>query len=121
MKRIYIAGKVSNLPEQEVLAKFGNAQSAIELLGFEVVNPMTLVKTHIKEHFLNQPLTDAEIWELAIKVCIKAMIDCDGVVVLPCWNDSKAAKIERQLADDLDMQIFSYTSFGLKVLKANLL
>lgn len=108
MKRIYIAGKVTGLPLHEVTMKFGEAQKTIELLGFEAINPLALI---------NDWKCD---WSVAMKKCIKALLDCDAIVILPDWEQSKGAKIERQLAEDLDIQIFNYTKFGLNVMVKNL-
>ncbi|MBP4139976.1 DUF4406 domain-containing protein [Flavobacterium geliluteum] len=107
-KKIYIAGKITNEPFHHVVIKFKEAQTTIEKLGFEVVNPIVVVNN------------STEPWESAMKTCLKAMLDCDGIVILPCWQLSRGAQIERQLAEDLDMMIFNYDSFGLKVLKARL-
>jgi len=106
-KKIYIAGKVTNEPIDEVNRKFQLAQNELEQLGFEVVNPIKVVNN------MEAP------WESAMKICVKAMLECDAIVILPCWTLSKGARIERQLAEDLDIGIFNYDSFGLKVLKIN--
>lgn len=39
-KRIYIAGKISGLPAEEVDAKFRASQIALQAFGFEAVNPV---------------------------------------------------------------------------------
>ena len=108
MKKIYIAGKVTNEPFVETAAKFKEAQTTLERLGFEAVNPIEVVNN------------TNESWESAMKICLKAMLECDGIILLPDWQFSYGARIERQLADDLDMTICNYDSFGLKVLKARL-
>lgn len=107
-KKIYIAGKVTGEPIAECTMKFGQMQKELELMGFEVINPLAVVGD------FKAP------WQYAMKKCIKAMLDCDGVVILPCWILSPGAKIERQLAEDLDIVICNSDSFGLKVLKAHL-
>ncbi len=42
-KRIYIAGKVSGLPENEVREKFLNKERELVQQGFDVVNPCGLL------------------------------------------------------------------------------
>ncbi|AOW09495.1 DUF4406 domain-containing protein [Flavobacterium gilvum] len=94
IKKIYIAGKVTGLPPQEVKDKFSTAQATIEKLGFEAVNPIEVVK-------------DFDIpWDVAMRKCIKALADCDAILVLDDWNDSKVAKIEIRLAIVLELEIF---------------
>jgi hypothetical protein len=104
-KKIYIAGKVTGESIAECTMKFGLAQKEIETIGYEVVNPLAVVAD------FNSP------WEVAMKKCIKALVDCDGMVILPCWQNSPGAKIERQLAEDLNITIVNYSKVGLTVLK----
>jgi nucleoside 2-deoxyribosyltransferase len=108
MKKIYIAGKVTGLPFEEVTKKFRDAQDNIEVLGFEVVNPITLVNNANCE------------WKAAMKICIKAMLDCDAVIILSDWYESKGARVERELAWDLNIPIFNYSKNGLAVMVKNL-
>lgn len=108
MKKIYIAGKVTGEPIAECTMKFGQAQKEIESWGFEVINPLAVVGDF------------KSTWNDAMKKCIKALVDCDGMVILPCWNNSVGASIERQLAEDLDVVIVNFSKSGLAVLKSNL-
>lgn len=104
MKRIYIAGKVTGLPIIEVEEKFRKAQNEIEQQGFIAVNPIEIVGTW------------GCTWKEAMIKCVKAMIDCDAVLLLPCWTNSKGALIEQKLASDLDIR----TIIGTKDLKRRL-
>lgn len=108
MKKIYIAGKVTGLPIPECASKFEKAQRFYETQGFKVVNPLKVVgcwKTP---------------WPKAMKMCVAELIQCDAVVLLPDWQNSKGAIIERQLAEDLDILTVKNTKYGLKILNANL-
>jgi hypothetical protein len=44
-------------------------------------------------------------WHRAMRICIKAMMDCDGVALLPDWHESKGAKHERDLGLNVDMRV----------------
>lgn len=108
-KKIYIAGKVTGVPMAECTMKFGAVQKQLEAMGFEVINPLEVVgRWDIS-------------WEDAMKLCIIALMGCDGMVLLPEWYKSKGATIERQLAEDLCLTICSSHKQGLKVLEKNLL
>lgn len=88
-KKIYIAGKVTGLPHEEVYFKFSNIQNNLEMVGFEVANPINIVN-------------NAECkWLEAMKICIQELLTCDAVYLLPCHNNSKGALIEKQLALNL--------------------
>lgn len=89
MKKIYIAGKVSGLPLQEVTDKFADLQSNLEMFGFTVINPIEVVG--------DWNVT----WEYAMKLCIKALLDCDGVYLMDCHTQSVGAMIELELAKKL--------------------
>jgi hypothetical protein len=93
-RKIYIAGKVTGLPQDEVIEKFAIVQKEIEALGFEVINPLKVVGDW------NTP------WTYAMRKCIKALVDCDAVYLLPCHIHSTGAKIEFKLAFDLNIPFY---------------
>lgn len=106
-KRVYIAGKVTGEPKHTCALKFAMAQKEIESLGFEVVNPLEVVR---------DPKCD---WDVAMKKCIKELVGCHIMVILPDWKESKGATIERKLAEDLGMPIFNFSKIGLKAMTIN--
>ena len=93
--KIYIAGKVTGLPQQEVIIKFVEAQANVTALGLEAVNPLEVVGDW------NTP------WEDAMKLCIKALMDCDAIVALDDYKDSEGANVELVLAKRLGILIFT--------------
>ena len=93
MKKIYIAGKVTGLPLQETRAKFALASEELKHKGFDPVNPMEVVK---------DPLTT---WEEAMKLCIRALTEVDGVYLLPCHVASPGAKFEVAIAHQLKIPV----------------
>ena len=94
MKRIYIAGKVTGEPLRECTGKFGRAQKDLEELGFEAVNPLQVVGTW--------EIT----WKNAMRKCIRALMECDAIYVLPCSQNSRGAGIELQLAASLGIPLY---------------
>jgi nucleoside 2-deoxyribosyltransferase len=93
-KKIYIAGKVTGLSVEQYLRKFAEAQSAIEDLGFEAINPIAVV---------NNSECD---WQTAMKKCIAAMMQCDAVFLLENYHKSEGAMIEFNLCLDIGMMYF---------------
>jgi nucleoside 2-deoxyribosyltransferase len=106
-KKIYIAGKVTGLPQQEVIEKFANAKKAIEALGFEAVNPLEVVGDW------QAP------WNKAMRMCIAKLTECDAIALIPDWIDSKGARIEYEITKLIDIPNFRATTFGLQNLKAH--
>ena len=92
-KKIYIAGKVTGLPQQEVISKFAKAQKEIEDLGCQAVNPIEEVGD------FNTP------WNTAMKICIISLLDCDAVYLINDWWDSTGAKLEVQISEKMDVKI----------------
>lgn len=107
-KKIYIAGKVTGEPKHTTALKFATAKKEIEALGFEAINPIEVVGDW------NAP------WELAMRKCIAALMECDAIVLLPDWISSPGAEHERHLASTVGIQIFNFSKDGLEVLKKNL-
>lgn len=92
MKKIYIAGKVSGLQCHQVSMKFGTYQKKLMDEGHHPVVPLDLC----------MPGDD---WPTAMKKCIKAMLDCDEVHLLPDWTDSTGARLEALIARNLSMEV----------------
>lgn len=91
--KLYIAGPMSGIEEHNYPAFHALAASLREK-GYEVINPAELSgddRTKPWHHYMKQDL--------------KAMMDCDAVVVLPGWEASKGANVEVQLARELKMPV----------------
>lgn len=86
-KKIYISGAITGLYLPDALKNFENAVKEVEQMGHEAVNPMELVKKQ-----------EGWDWNDYMKADIKILIECDGIYMLDNWEDSKGAKVERELA-----------------------
>lgn len=92
-RKIYIAGKVSGIPIAECIMKFDAAQKQIEKMGHQAINPLAVVDNWNME------------WLPAMRLCLKALLDCDAIYLIGDWFNSRGAIIELQLAQDLDIQV----------------
>jgi hypothetical protein len=93
--KIYITGKVTGEPIAECTMKFGMAQKAIEDLGHEAINPLSVV---------NDWHTT---WKAAMRKCIAALMEADAIYLLPCSKHSKGAKMEMELAAALSIPMYT--------------
>jgi len=93
--RIYISGKITGLDRQEAFAKFEAAEYVVGLQGFEPVNPMKEVSE-----------SENKTWAEYMAEDIVLLDQCDGIYMLPCWRDSKGARIEHFIAETLGKAIF---------------
>ena len=92
-KKIYIAGKISGEAIHKVSMKFGQAQMQLEAKGYLVINPLTIVGDwHCS-------------WQQAMKICIPALVECDGIHLLADFRESKGAKMEYDIAIALGLEL----------------
>ena len=92
MKRVYIAGPMTGLPDFNYPA-FNRAADALRAKGYHVENPAA------------NPVPPCGTWKGYMLMAIAQLITCDTVVLLPGWSGSKGAKVEHQLALDLDLDV----------------
>lgn len=88
MKRVYIAGPCTGYPGNNYEA-FNEAAAQFRALGFEVENPA------------ENPAPECGTWQAYMRMSVRQISHCDGVVLLPKWHNSKGARAEFRLAVDL--------------------
>lgn len=91
MTKVYIAGPVSYMPNLNK-AEFENMQEKLTAAGFKVVNPLELCDPSWE-------------WQTCMKVCIRELMLCDAVIMLPKWESSKGASIEHELAKRVGLSV----------------
>jgi hypothetical protein len=90
MKRIYIAGPMSGMPDFNYPAFHAEA-ARLRALGLHVESPAENPRQ--------------ESWEAYMKASIRQMLTCDAVLLLPGWENSRGAGIEYRLAVTVGMEI----------------
>jgi hypothetical protein len=91
---IYISGKITGLPEDEVYEKFAKAENRLLSEGFtKIVNPVTIEHSHNKT------------WESYMLKDIEVLFQCASVYMIYDWEDSKGARIEHAIAKTLGKNI----------------
>lgn len=88
-KRVYISGPITGIANNNI-NEFSRMASLLHSLGHEPVNPHEVLKFDVNLS-----------WSDYMKADIKALMDCDAYVLLDGWGDSRGARIEKRLADDL--------------------
>jgi hypothetical protein len=88
----YIAGKITGLPKKDVKEKFNIVARQLGAMGYHVVEPVAVTD-------------DKTPWDDAVRNDIKHMLECDEVHLLSDWQDSRGAKLERDIAIRLGMQV----------------
>ena len=90
--KTYISGAITGLSEWQYKAKFALAAEIIRERGLTPVNPVEIC-AHI----------DNGTWEQYMAVCMAELLTCDAIMMLPCWKNSKGARIERAIAMELKL------------------
>lgn len=92
MKRIYIAGPMTGLPELNFPA-FHAAAAQYRSQGFEVINPAEI------------NADPSAGWVACMRADIAQLVTCDEILLLPGWEDSRGATLERHIAQKLEMRV----------------
>jgi hypothetical protein len=93
--RIYISGKISSLPFAEAKSNFDRAEIYLLTQGWkDIANPM---KCKIFKR-------DDE-WAWQMGACLMMLLRCEAIYMLHDWEDSKGARIEHGVAQELGIEI----------------
>lgn len=93
MKRIYIAGQITGLPEEVWMKNFSLARQEVRALEAAPVCPTM------------QPHIHGKTWLEYMKEDLRMMLTCDAVYVQRNWKNSKGAVLEWSTATALNMEI----------------
>lgn len=92
MKRVYIAGPMTDLPAVNYPA-FHCAAAVLRAAGYEVENPA------------ENPRPACGSWLGYMRMSLAQIARCDAVVRLVGWEDSRGAKVEVRTATDLGLPV----------------
>ena len=91
-ERLYLSGPMTGTPGLNFDA-FHAETARLRGLGYEVANPAEL-----------NPDQDAS-WHTCMRADLKALLDCDALVLLPGWEQSAGAHLEMHVAHRVGIQI----------------
>jgi hypothetical protein len=96
---VYISGPITGI-EDSNRPQFALAQRMLLSAGCSIFNPI-----HIEGPI--DPLKDDALWSYYMAFCIRALLECDSILMLPDWQNSKGAKWEHRIAKEvLGLQVF---------------
>lgn len=98
MNRVYIAGPMTGLPELNFPA-FERAAARLRASGYEVVSPHEVCPDKGIE------------WSAALRRDIPELCTCNAVALLPGWERSRGAKLEKFIAEALGMRVIFIEHF----------
>jgi len=104
--KVYLSGPMSGLPDNNY-PTFNKGAKVLRMLGYDVVNPA--------ENDIDvQGLDDDAAWHKYLRHDIKLLMDCDCLVLLPGWPDSRGATLERLIAQSLSMPVMTFANAVLE-------
>ena len=89
MKKVYISGRITGLPEKLYMKYFADAEHKLTRMGYKPYNPT------------KRGIVPGYKWEDYMKEDIKVLCDCDAIYLLPNWMDSRGAVMEHDIAKKL--------------------
>lgn len=92
MKRVYIAGPMTGLPDFNFPA-FHAAAARLRALGFEVENPA------------ENPPPACGSWLAYMRMAVTQVAKVDMLVLLPGWEKSNGARVEFNLAVGMGLSV----------------
>jgi len=92
-RKIYLAGKISYLPINEVRARFQAHKKSLEELGHVVISPFDNWES-------------GKTWEEYMLIGLAKLFVCDSIFLIPGWESSKGARIELAVARELKHEVY---------------
>lgn len=90
--KLYLSGKMTGAPDLN-FPLFYREANRLRSMGYEVVNPAEL-----------NPDPSAS-WHDCMKNDLKALLDCDSIVMLEGWEDSQGAHLELHIAHRVGIKV----------------
>lgn len=91
---VYVAGPISGITD--FLERFQEGQMEVASLGHLPVNPLEVCKKLVGGHHT---------WLDFMRADIRALLECDGIYCLRDWHQSRGARIEHFIAENLGMVV----------------
>ena len=104
-KTIYIAGPMRGYPKYNFPA-FDEARDALKE-DWNVISPADIDRQYGRDEHSPEP-SQGDLRKIIARDLELLIHDCDAIAMLPGWQRSKGAKIERAVARFLGLEIFYY-------------
>ena len=101
-KKVYISGQITGLEKETYTALFSYAEKKIESAGYTAINPARLDDCENPEKME---------WSDFLRRDIKLLCGCDYICLLPNWKESRGARLEATIAEQLGIQSVNLTDF----------
>lgn len=96
VRKHYIAGPMTGLPDFNYPA-FAAAAAKLRAHGLEVLSP----------HEIDDSSTGKP-WDWYMRRGLAQLVQCDRIVLLPGWENSRGARLEQKVAHELGIEAVEY-------------
>jgi thioesterase domain-containing protein len=99
---VYLSGPMTGLPDLNFPA-FHQAAARLRASGYTVINPaeMDEAEAGVQRE-----------WHEYLRRDIRVLVDCTHIAMLPGWEKSKGARLERHIAQELGMGVIFVGHFS---------
>ena len=101
MKKVYISGRISDLPREQYMKMFSIAEDMLRKKGYKPVNPTRFFTC--KYIWLYKLLG----YRLTLLYDLWRLMRCDMIYKIPGWRDSRGANIESCVAYHFKIRLVS--------------
>ncbi len=108
-RRYYLCGPIDTAGHREEnLKQFREAAFNLRSLSYHIVSPIETEPDQVEPEYMDY-----------IKKDLIELVNCDAIVLLPGWPQSKGARGELQLAMQLDKPVFFYIANTVTLVDMN--
>lgn len=101
--KVYLSGPMKGYPDSN-FPEFHRRAAHLRLLGFDVVNPAE-IKIDMEEPPESAHGEWKQFYQMCLRADIRALMDCDGLVLLRGWERSNGSHLELHIAHRVGMEI----------------
>ena len=95
--KVYIGGPIKGYSNRNISA-FAEAERKLLALGHEPINPHNIPVDHEGKPCIGDQATNGHGYGCYMIPDLKALLDCQGYTLLNGWENSRGAKVEKEVA-----------------------
>lgn len=99
METIYLSGPMKGITRRN-FPEFNKIASQLRKKGFSVINPAQ-INVGLKSDYKNKK----EFYNACLKRDIRALVDCNSIVMMEGWEKSNGAYLELYIASKIGLSI----------------
>lgn len=111
-QKVYLSGQITNLPPDKYHENFEKAGEWMVMCDYEVVNPLHVVACEAEDCNEDARKPDGSYlhhWSCYMRYDIIQMLQCDAIAMLPNWENSKGAHLEKLIAIECGLEVMHIT------------